>query len=272
VRRCRWRLERGCDEIVGVRLYLSRWLCLDVDANLARCVDEARRAVSGGAEMVVFPELFLTGYTRQLDLRRAREAFAGVSGGTPGVPFVFGSVSEEGRNRMTVWLGGAEVARYDKLHLFRPNREHELWERGDRCVAFRWRDLTVGLLNCNDLRFPEQARALRLEARCQLLLVPAWWPWRRDHVWRTLLRARAIENGVWVAGCAISGSVDPEEFAGAGNHVFDPSGEAVRTRDDRFYDLDTDSPPPLIVDPFDEAVPIERVEVVDTEQDVTRQR
>ena len=56
-----------------------------------------------------------------------------------------------------------------------------------------------------------------------LLIAPAWWPWRRDWVWSTLLRARAIENGVWVVGCCIAGSVfEAEDFAGAGNHVFDP--------------------------------------------------
>ena len=109
----------------------------------------------------------------------------------------------------------------------------------------------MGLLNCNDVRYPEQARALRLEARCDLLVAPAWWPWRRDHVWRTLLQARAIESSVWVAGCAVTASVWPgEEFAGAGNHVFDPAGEPVRTLDDRTYELDLDRRAEPIVDPL----------------------
>jgi len=118
-------------------------------------------------------------------------------------------------------------------------------------------------MNCNDVRFPEQARALKLQARCDLLVVPAWWPWRRDHIWRTLLQARAAENQVWVVGCCIAGSVWPvEDFAGAGNHVFDPSGEPVRTADDRTYELDVKSPPTSIVDPIAQFVEIERVEIV----------
>ncbi len=241
-----------------MKVHLSRWVCLDPDSNLRRAIEEADRAAANGAQIVVFPELFLTGYTRKLDPARARESFAGISGRADDVLFVFGSISEDQRNRLTVWLAGRQVAHYDKVHLFRPNREHEMWQSGQRYDALRWNDLRVGLLNCNDVRFPEQARALRLQGRCKLLVIPAWWPWRRDHVWSTLLRARAIENAVWVLGCAIAGSVFPgEDFAGAGNHAFDPLGTPLVTPDDSSYELDLDSPPPLIVDPLEQAVDID---------------
>ncbi len=246
-----------------MKVQLSRWVCQDVESNLRRFSVEARRAVEQGAEIVVFPELFLTGYTRSADPVGLRERFARVSSGASEALFVFGSISEQRHNRVTVWHGGDEIAHYDKVHLFRLNREHELWQPGDRYVAFRWRDLTFGLVNCNDLRFPEQARALVLEARCDALIVPAWWPWRRDWVWRTLLRARAIENGVWTIGCCISGSVaDDENFAGAGNHVFDPLGEPVRTADDVSYELALEREPELVVDPREEALDIAIVEVL----------
>jgi len=246
-----------------MKLYLSRWVCQDVESNVTRFETEARRAVDAGAEIVVFPELFLTGYTRSLDLADTRARFARISAGAPGALFVFGSISEDRRNRVTVWSGGEQIACYDKVHLFRPNGELDLWDRGDRYVAFRWHGLTIGLVNCNDLRFPEQARALALEARCDVLVVPAWWPWRRDWVWRTLLRARAIENGVWVLGCCIAGSVFAgEDFAGAGNHVFDPLGEAVRTEDDLTYDLGFERRPDLVVNPREEALEISILEVL----------
>jgi predicted amidohydrolase len=249
-------------EMGAMKVWLSRWVCLDVDSNLRRFRDEVARAAAEGAEMVVFPELFLTGYTRALEPERAWEIFAEVSKGAPELLMVLGSISEGRRNRVTAWSGGRELAAYDKVHLFRPNREHEMWDPGDRYVAFRWRDRCIGLMNCNDVRFPEQARALKLRARCDLLVVPAWWPWRRDHVWRTLLRARAIENHLWVVGCAVSGSVSPgEEFAGAGNHVFDPLGEPLRTADDCAYVLDLDNPPAAVVDPAEQYVDVDRVEV-----------
>lgn len=249
-----------------MKVWLSRWVCLEPEDNLRRLQGEVRRAAAAGAEIVVFPELFLTGYNRRIDPQRARDVFAALSAETPGALFVFGSISEQGRNRITAWSGGRVLAAYDKVHLFRLNDEHRMWQPGDRYVAFSWRGRRFGLLNCNDLRFPEQARALRLEARCELLIVPAWWPWRRDHIWRTLLQARAAENQVWVLGCAIASSVWPDEdFAGAGNHVFDPAGEPVRTADDRSYDLDLEHPPARIVDPLEEHVEITRVEIIEEE-------
>ncbi len=245
-----------------MKVFLSRWVCLGAEDNLRRAREEALRAAATGAEVVVFPELFLTGYSRPLEPSRAREVFSDVSADAPDVLFVFGSISEARHNRVTVWLGGQELAAYDKVHLFHPNGEHELWDAGKSYVAFEWRNLRIGLMNCNDVRFPEQARALKLEARCDLLVVPAWWPWRRDHIWSALLKARAAENELWVLGCCIAGSVEPDEFAGAGNHVFDPAGEPVRTADDRTYELDVDNPPPTIVDPVEHAVDIERVEII----------
>ena len=163
---------------------------------------------------------------------------------------------------MTVWRDGEEIARYDKVHLFAPFGEPAIWEPGDRYVAVRLDGWTFGLITCNDIRFPEQARALRLEGRADALLVVAWWPWRRDHVWKTLLRARAIENGVYVVGCCLTASEYPgEPFAGAGNHVFDPLGEPVRTSDDHVYQLDRARLAGLVVDPLETYVKIDRVQL-----------
>lgn len=245
-----------------MNVYLSRWVCLDVEANLRRVAEESGQAAAAGAFLVVFPEVFLTGYARTVEPARARAAFARISAAHPGVVFAFGSLSEERRNRMTIWKGGGEVARYDKVHLFAPNDESRFWDPGERYTAVRIDGWTVGLVTCNDIRFPEQARALRLSARCDALLAVAWWPWRRDHIWRTLLRARAIENGLWVIGCCVAASEVPEErFAGAGNHVFDPHGEPVRTSDDRTYVLDPPRASDLLVDPLEAYRDIEEVRV-----------
>ncbi len=245
-----------------MRVWLSRWVCGEVTANLARFEEEVAEAAAAGAVWVVFPESFLTGYTRTVDPAVARGRIAAASARHPDLVIFAGSFTEERRNRMTVWRGGSELARYDKVHLFPPNREPEIWEPGDRYVAVDLGGTRVGLLNCNDLRFPEQARALRLEARCDALVVVAWWPWRRDWVWRTLLRARAIENACWVLGCCVAASEWPgERFAGAGNHVFDPVGEPVRTPDDRTWELDPARARGVLVDPLELTVTIDRVEL-----------
>lgn len=244
-----------------MKLHLSRFVTMAPDANLAALAVECATAAEGGADLCVFPESFLHGYTRTVDPASARAAFAAASAAHPGTAFVFGSLSEDRRNRMTLWQGGRERARYDKVHLFAPNGERELWDPGDRYVTVRLGDWTLGLLNCNDLRFPEQARALRLQGGADLLLAVAWWPWRRDHVLRTLLRARAIENGCFAAVCTVAASVwVGEDFAGAGNHVFDPHGDPVRTPDDHAYSLDRARLRDLVVDPAAGFVAIDRVE------------
>lgn len=244
-----------------MKIYLSRWVCLDPESNFARLDDEARRAAEGGARVAVFPESFLHGYTRRVAPDRARARFAALSAAHPSTLFAFGSLSEERRNRMTLWLDGREAARYDKVHLFAPNGEFDLWEPGDRYAAATVQGLTWGLVNCNDLRFPEQTRGLKLEARCDAFLAVAWWPWRRDHVWRTLLQARAIENAAWTLGCCVAASEVPgERFAGAGNHVFDPLGNPHYPVDDTWYDLPLHETLQPIVDPVEAFVRIETIE------------
>jgi predicted amidohydrolase len=233
-----------------MRVHLSRWLCLDVPSNLRRLREECAEAAEGGAELIVFPEAFLHGYTRTVEPARARALFTRISRAHADAAFVFGSFTEQRRNRLTVWRDGEEIARYDKVHLFEPNDEARLWRPGARYSAVVIGGWTLGLLTCNDVRFPEQARALRLQARSDALVVVAWWPWRRDHVWRTLLRARAIENGAWVMGCCVAAShASGESFAGAGNYVFDPHGEPVATADDCSYVLERGRAGKLLVDP-----------------------
>ncbi len=244
-----------------MKAYLSRFVCLDVESNLKRCELEASEAAEDGADWVLFPESFLTGYKRRLEPERARALFSKISASHPATVFFFGSISEDRRNRMTVWRSGREVARYDKVHLFAPNGERELWDAGDRYACVDLGSVKAGLVNCNDLRYPEQARALAVEAGCGVLAVVAWWPWRRDHVWRTLLQARAIENGVFVLGCCVAASEVPEEpFAGAGNYLFGPKGEQILTEDDRRYEFDPAASSGLIVDPKATAVRIDKIE------------
>ena len=143
-----------------MKLHLSRFVCLDVASNLVRMEQEGARAAASGADLCVFPEAFLHGYRRQLDPALARARFRTLSGDCPDTAFLFGSITEDRRNRLTVWQGGEQKASYDKVHLFRPTGEFDLWQPGDRYAAVRLKDWTLGLLTCNDLRFPEQARAL----------------------------------------------------------------------------------------------------------------
>ena len=123
-----------------------------------------------------------------------------------------------------------------------------MWQPGQCYASWQHADIRIGMAICNDIRFPEQVHALRLGHGIGMLVCPALWPARRDHIWATLLRARAIENNIFVVGCCIS-TIDngAEVFDGAGNHVFDPDGNEI-TAVDRMFNLDLSSLDTPLVD------------------------
>ncbi len=235
-----------------MKVWLSRWVTGRPQENIDRLTDEMEKASSAGADIVVFPELFLTGYSVAIEPEAARNFFSRLSGDHPSKLILFGTISEEKRNRSTMWIGGREILRYDKVNLFVPNGEDKLWERGDHYSAAVTPFGRIGVIVCNDIRFPEAARALRMEQRVELLLVPAWWPWRRNGTWRVLLRARAIENAIHVAGCCVSSAdAGGEKFSGAGNYLFDPLGNEVPTGDDSLHEIDVPFRGTVLVDPLE---------------------
>ncbi len=118
---------------------------------------------------------------------------------------------------------GQVLAHYRKAHLYDSfgYRESDRLTAGDGLpVVVRVGGLTLGLLTCYDLRFPELSRSL-VDAGANTLVIPAAWvrgPLKEDH-WATLLRARAIENTAYVLGAGQCG----EHYIGASTAV-DPMG------------------------------------------------
>jgi predicted amidohydrolase len=108
-------------------------------------------------------------------------------------------------NRLYFVAPGGEVQRYDKRHLFRYANEHKRYAPGRDRLTVEWKGWRICPQVCYDLRFPvfsrnrfdvERAGALDYD----LLLYVANWPSARAYPWKTLLRARAIENLCYVAG------------------------------------------------------------------------
>jgi predicted amidohydrolase len=87
-----------------------------------------------------------------------------------------------------------------------------------------------GIMICFDVRFPELARSLAL-AGAQVLFCPAEFPAERTAIWATLLRARAIENQVFVVGCNRVGSDGKHTYAGR-SAIIDPEGNTLAQADD----------------------------------------
>jgi predicted amidohydrolase len=142
--------------------------------------------------------------------------------------WIFGSIAERGeprpRNMGLLVSPQGRVTRYAKIHPFSFSGEDEHYAGGERVVTEDVEGLRVTPLICYDLRFPEPFRLAAPDT--DLFAVVANWPdARRDH-WRTLLRARAIENLAYVAGVNRVGEGGKLRYAGDSTAV-SPWGEIL---------------------------------------------
>jgi predicted amidohydrolase len=169
------------------------------DKNLFRALQMADAALSKGAEILVFPELFLTGFCYAPSLQSTPSAHE-----LPPYPsldpfrtlardhncLIVGSI-RSGRQNLGFCLDGNGLELRPKIHPFAEEKVH--FDGGDYIspVATQWGQ--VGLQVCYDLRFPEVARTLALQGADFLVTVAQFPALRRDQ-WRALAVARAIEN------------------------------------------------------------------------------
>jgi predicted amidohydrolase len=176
--------------------------------NLDRCRELAGRASKLKSELIVFPEMTLTGFTMNTTLSAEdpenspsvaafsalakREALWLIAG------VVLGKGGKPGNTLVAFSPDGREQARYVKVHPFSSAGEDRHFKAGDKLATIQIGDLRLGLSICYDLRFPELYSALG--ASCDVLVNIANWPKARVAHWRTLLRARAIENQVYMIG------------------------------------------------------------------------
>ena len=184
----------------------------DPVVNLSRARDALLEAAAGGAELAVFPEATMARFGS--DLRAAAEPLDGpfctglaaacAAAGVAAVAGVF-EPAADGRvyNTAVAFSGAGDlVASYRKLHLFDAlgQRESDLVAPGDDVVVTSLAGVTVGLQICYDIRFPELTRALAIGGASLVTVSAAWQAglFKEEH-WVTLLRARAIENTVWIA-------------------------------------------------------------------------
>ncbi len=215
----------------------------DVDANLATIRSFAVRAAERGASVVVFPE-YSSYFVNPMDDSFARHAQSldgpfvrslEALAAELDVHIVAGLVEKADDPRkfsntaVAVAPEEQTVAVYRKQHLYDAfgQKESDWVVAGalDEPQTFEVGGLRFGLQTCYDLRFPEVTRRI-VDAGADVVLVPAEWVRGplKEHHWRTLLTARAIENTVYVAGA------DHPPSIGAGNSmVVDPSGVALAT-------------------------------------------
>ena len=178
--------------------------------------------VSSDADLIVFPEQYACGWRaagskasgaagydgggiREMWRSLAKkyhtcligsyQGAAEAEGDAAGKPFnTFCAASPEGET----------LAEYRKIHLFSPAGEDKHFSPGKSPAVFSFGGIRFGCAVCFDLRFPELFREY-LRAGCECVIVQAAWPAARIADWELLLRARAVENRCYIAGCCTLG-------------------------------------------------------------------
>lgn len=209
--------------------------------NRAVVADLARRAADDGADLLLVPELWASGYVldRAADFALSLEdtvadlgpIAAGAGVALYGSTLVRRADGGIGNTAVLVARDGAPLATYGKVHLFGLMDEPRYLTPGTAPTLAETPWGKAGLAICYDLRFPELFRSYAV-AGADVILLVAQWPMPRLAHWQTLLRARAIENQAFVIACNRVGSSGGNTFFGHST-VIDPWGEILFEADDR---------------------------------------
>lgn len=227
-----------------------------VAENLSNTAALLLEAANAGAQLAVLPENFAhygqpdflaigreessnEGPVRAFLAQQARSNSLWLVGGT--LP-VAGPKPQPYARSFLVNPQGDCVEHYDKIHLFdadiagsggqaKSYRESDNFAAGTRVVASPTTLCTIGLTVCYDLRFPELYRQLA-DSDARLIAVPAAFTAAtgKDH-WQVLLRARAIENQVFVIGANLVDLEHPTRSLWGGSAIIDPWGRVLASLD-----------------------------------------
>ena len=221
---------------IGIVQFSQRWEKPEENIEtIERLVKES------GAEydLLIFPEMTLTGFTMH------SEQFAEEIDGIATTFFiglaarlkkhVFAGIIEKDGDKIFNSLvhfneKGVIAARYRKIHPYTRAKEDKCYAAGEEMVITKIGDVKIGLTICYDLRFPELYRKI-CKSGIDMFINIANWPVPRIEHWKTLLKARAIENQCFVAGCNRTGSDPKNEYNGC-SAVYDPMGDELLLTDE----------------------------------------
>jgi predicted amidohydrolase len=225
-----------------LRIALAQLAIIDGDKarNLRKIEEAVEQAWHESANLLILPELALTGSASEQEMKLLAEPQGGVSQQAiqamqkrfP-VAIVYSFPESTANDELyitTCFLDktGEPLAYYRKTHLF--TEEKSVFSPGEEFVHFEVAGIHVGLLTCYDIEFPEPARSLAL-AGVQLLIVNSanMSPYEQLH--RTFITARALENQFFVVYCNRVGSNERYTYSGQ-SAVIDPMGEVLMACED----------------------------------------
>ena len=202
-------------------------------------IERVRKMLEPGADLYLLPEMWSSGFTMEPEkyaepspgkaLSFMKESAARLDAAVAGSV----AVREDGkyRNRFYFVKPDGSTIYYDKHHLFTYSGEDRHYAAGENRVTVEWRGVRFRLTVCYDLRFPAWCRN---RGDYDVMLCVASWPEPRIEAWRTLLKARAIENQCYVVACNRVGD-DPSCHYVGGSAIIDAYGNSLTQETDKEY-------------------------------------
>ncbi|MGN0154452.1 MAG: carbon-nitrogen family hydrolase [Lachnospiraceae bacterium] len=205
----------------------------DKEKNMEKARKLMEQAAKQGVELLVFPEMTLTGFTMNTSLAGEEMLFSPTlrffkeTSRQYHMAMAFGFVEDFGEeyyNKLMIVSEGRVIYDYDKIHPFNYGEEGKHYIGGHEVKTASLKDMEISGFVCYDLRFPEIFQAVSGQA--DMILVIANWPKERVLHWETLLRARAIENQCYIIGVNRVGKGNGLEYMES-SMAFDPMGERL---------------------------------------------
>lgn len=219
-----------------IKLIQTKQFWEDKTANLSYFEDKFLSQIkSQSVDLILFPEMFNTSFSMNpivLAEKMDGKSIQWLQMWASKLDTVIGAslmIEEEGKyyNRFVLVSEMGVESFYDKRHLFRMANEDDAFSPGENRVVFELKGWKLMLQVCYDLRFPVFSRNRRIggEKEYDAVIYIANWPERRRNVWKTLLKARAIENQAYVIGVNRVGE-DGNGIGYSGDSIIiDPWGE-----------------------------------------------
>lgn len=196
-----------------------------VDVNYARAKKLISDAMKNEPDVIVLPETWNTGFFPKENLEsycdrdgeRTKKEIGGLAREYK-VNIVAGSISnaKNGKVYNTAYVfdrQGECIAEYDKTHSFAPMREDDYYEKGNSICRFTLDGKNCGIIICYDIRFPELTRTMSVNGLDCMFVVCQWPNIRIPHL-TALVKARAIENQMFVVCCNACGKAGETVFGG----------------------------------------------------------
>lgn len=226
----------------------------DKERNRGKCRRFVKAAARQCADIVIFPEMTLTGFSMNVEkIAEEKEysptmeffmelseqykiavAFGMAEYKSAGEKEEHHPESMEGtvpfikaENKCYLVSGGKVLLEYAKLHPFSYGEEADYYQGGNMLAVTDFRGVKIAPFICYDLRFPEVFQMV--SAQTEFIFVIANWPKEREDHWNTLLKARAIENQCYVAGINRCGK-DPKFEYPMATAMYDPYGKRMEKK------------------------------------------